>query len=495
MELAAALIKTSYPVELGRTVFASVGTGGVKRFSRGNSTMSNVRHFGAVGDGVKDDTDAIGHALREGEGGLHFPPGTYRLSRTVDVPLETAGPFGIDGSRGMARVLMAGPGPAFRLIGTHEGTGDPGSVQGNVFPQQRMPTVANIEIEGAHPEADGIELIKTMQSVLEGVSIRRCRHGIHLPERNRNVLISHCHIYSNTGVGIFLDQVDLHQINIATSHISYNRLGGIRIEGSAVRNLQITGNDIEYNNHASHQTEPQPTAEIYVDVSQPGASVNEITIASNTIQATPSPGGSNIRITDEAGGADLKPRLWAISGNVIGNQENNLCLKGCYGMTISGNCIYSCGHRNLLMEDSHHISVSGNIFRRHTERLGTGIRIERSHDISLNGCCVHDEHPDGQPSGASLVELIECQRINLSGCQLLDGVPCGLDATDCSHVTITGCTVHDSRKHQKSTHAIRFAGKGRGNLIGMNSIGPTNSLTLDLAESAGVAVHENVGER
>ena len=52
------------------------------------------------------------------------------------------------------------------------------------------------------------------------------------------------------------------QINVASSHISYNRLGGIRLERSEVRNLQITGNDIEYNNHKSHLAKPEPTAEI-----------------------------------------------------------------------------------------------------------------------------------------------------------------------------------------------------------------------------------------
>lgn len=79
-------------------------------------------------------------------------------------------------------------------------------------------------------------------------------------------------------------------MNITGNHISYNRLGGIRLERSEVRNLQITGNDIEYNNHAEHGTEPEPTAEIYVDVAGKN-SVNEVTVASNTIQATPSEGG------------------------------------------------------------------------------------------------------------------------------------------------------------------------------------------------------------
>src|SRR5690606_27574007 len=121
------------------------------------------------------------------------------------------------------------------------------------------------------------------------------RHGIRLTGRNRNVLITHCHVYYNTGVGIFMDELNLHQINIIGCHISYNRLGGIRIEKSEIRNLQITGNDIEYNNHRVHGTDPEITAEIYIDTTTPKASVAEVTIVSNTIQATESAGGCNIR--------------------------------------------------------------------------------------------------------------------------------------------------------------------------------------------------------
>lgn len=453
--------------------------------------MSNVRNFGAAGDGVLDDTEALLHAVRDGDGVLHFPPGTYRISRTIEVPLAECGPLGIDGASGTARILMSGPGPAFRLVGTHAGTGNPSSIRENVFPTQRLPTIRNIEIEGAHPEADGIQLVQTMQAVIEGALIRRCRHGIHLVQRNRNVLISHCHVYHGTGVGISLDGVNLHQINIVGSHISYNRLGGIRIERSEVRNLQITGNDIEYNNHAEHGTDPQPTAEIYIDTSEPGASVCEVTIASNTIQATSSAAGCNIRIVDTPGGNDLMPNLWAITGNIIGSQENNVHLTGCHGMTLTGNCIYSCSHRNLLIEDSHHLNLSGNVFRRHTPTKGTGVRIERSHDIALTGCTIHDEHDSGQQSGASLLELVECRRINVSGCQLLGGVPCGVDAADCSDVSVTGCTIHDDRPALRSRHAIRFTGAGRGNLIAANSIGPTIGERIVLAEESGVEQHAN----
>ncbi|SVE18300.1 uncharacterized protein METZ01_LOCUS471154, partial [marine metagenome] len=117
--------------------------------------MSNVMRFGAVGDGKDDDTDAIMHAVSDGDGVLHFPPGTYRITSPIEINLSESGPLGIDGTGGTARVVMAGNGPAFRLIGTHGGTGDPGSRKGNVATHQRLPTIKNIEVEGAHSEADG----------------------------------------------------------------------------------------------------------------------------------------------------------------------------------------------------------------------------------------------------------------------------------------------------------------------------------------------------
>ena len=439
--------------------------------------MSNVTRFGAIGDGVADDTEAIQHAVTQGDGVLHFPPGTYRITQPIDIKLSEHGPLGIDGTGGTARVVMDGKGPAFRLGGTHGGTGDPGSRKGNVASHQRLPTIRNIEVEGGHTEADGFELIETMQSVFEGVLVTRCRHGIHLIQRNRNVLISHCHIYFNTGVGVYLDGVNLHQINIASSHISYNGLGGIRLDRSEVRNLQITGNDIEYNNHKSHGAEPEPTAEIYIDATAEGASVNEVTIASNTIQATGSPEGANIRIK-ETPDQSRPPGLFAISGNIIGSQENNVHLTGCYGIALSGNTIYSCENRNLLIEDSRLINVSGNTFRRHTPRYGTGVRFTDSSDITFTGCGIHDETAEGQPNLTALLELERCQRINISGSQFLNG-SIGVAGNNCSHVTLTGNTLHDTREQPTAQHAIRFTGPGEGNSAAHNSVGITSGKPIE----------------
>lgn len=46
--------------------------------------MINVRDFGASGNGTDDDTDAIIHAFSESAGeGIHFPKGTYRLTKRI----------------------------------------------------------------------------------------------------------------------------------------------------------------------------------------------------------------------------------------------------------------------------------------------------------------------------------------------------------------------------------------------------------------------------
>ena len=70
--------------------------------------MSDVRDFGAAGDGEIDDTEAIMHALSEGDGALTFPPGTYLLTRTISVALAERGRFSLDGSGGPAKIIMAG---------------------------------------------------------------------------------------------------------------------------------------------------------------------------------------------------------------------------------------------------------------------------------------------------------------------------------------------------------------------------------------------------
>lgn len=440
--------------------------------------MSNVRDFGAVGDGQQDDTDAILHAVHDGDGELLFPAGDYRITRTVTLDLNERGRMAIQGLGGLAKILMDGAGPAFELRGTHAGSADPGSFQPGVWQRERMPTVSQLEIEGRHPEADGIHLIGVMQPTITGVLIRRVRHGIHITQRARNVLISHCHIYHNTGVGVFLDRVNLHQTNIIGNHISYCRLGGIRIENSEIRNLQITGNDIEYNNNRAFQlpgADDVPTAEIYIDCGETGT-VREGTISSNTLQATYSPQGANIRIIGQATAESHKAGMWCITGNLIGSQAVNVHLTSARGITLEGNYIYSGHRRNLLLEQCKNILIGANCFGHNPDykdkELCTGIRLVDCENCTMTGLQIQDALAgentvkDAIPvEREGLIELVRCRRMNITGIQVLEGSPVALHVEDCSEMVLTGCSFWETRQQFLTRASIHWSGPGQGNLI------------------------------
>src|SRR5947209_1062978 len=90
--------------------------------------MSDLRNFGARGDGQADDTAALQHAVATtSDGLLEFPRGDFRIRRTVEVRLAEHGRISLSGLGGVGRVTMAGPGPAFRFVGTHTKNADPTS--------------------------------------------------------------------------------------------------------------------------------------------------------------------------------------------------------------------------------------------------------------------------------------------------------------------------------------------------------------------------------
>lgn len=462
--------------------------------------MANVRDFGAAGDGRADDTEALQHALDDGDGYLTLGRGEYRLTRPLLLDLAKAGRLGIEGSGGTAKLIMAGAGPAIRLIGSHGKSADPNDFLPAVWQRERMPTLANLEIEGAHPEADGVQIAGAMQPTLTGLLIRRVRTAIHVTRRARNVLISHCHLYHNTGIGIHFDSVNLHQANVIGCHISYCRLGGIRVEKSEVRNFQITGNDIEYNNNRAHQApdaDALPTAEIYLDVTE--GSVREGTISSNTIQATYSPGGANIRLIGAGPDQNHKVGLWTIAGNLIGSQHYNVWLTSARDVTLSGNTIYSGHGRNLRIEHSRNIVASGNCFGHNPDyqanELCTGIRLADSADCVLSGNLIEDcrtgQHtvPEAlQLERQGLVELVRCRRITISGCEILNGAPAGIAVEECSDLLLTGSTILDVRDARKMEAAIRWTGPGSGNFLTACRIGGATHKPLDLPD------HVKVGD-
>ncbi len=460
--------------------------------------MSDVRDFGAVGDGKADDTAAIEHAVKDGDGCLHFPPGNYLLGRTVELPLKSVGRVAMSGSGGTAKILMAGAGPAFRLVGTHAKSALPADFAPSIWQRERMPTVQDIEIEGLHPEASGIHLEGTVQATFAGVLLRELFDGIRVIGRARNLLITHCHIYHLRNIGVYFDRLNLHQAIISASHISYCSAAGIKVVASEIRNLQITGNDIEYNFGA----EQQQCADIVIDCTADGSSVREGTIVSNTIQAKYSPGGANVRMIGFGAARNHKAGMFTITGNIIGSQETNVHLDACRGVVLGQNVIYSGHARNLLIERSRNIVINGNSFDHNPDygdkEITTGIRIADSRDIQLSGCSMQDAQAGEttvagaiQAEKRALLEIAHSERINVSGCQFLEGTPHGVLVDTSSNVALTGCMLLDARAPAKTQSHVRWQGKGSGNLISACRIGKGANAPVEIDPQAGVIQHSN----
>jgi hypothetical protein len=428
--------------------------------------MSNVREFGARGDGTTDDATAILHAIAKGDGHVVFPRGDYLITRPLHIALQQHGRIAIEGAGGAARILMAGPGPALHLVGTHAKSALPDHIQEPVWQRERFPTVRGLEIVGQHAQADGIRIEGAMQPTLQHVAIRRCRHGVHLASRDRNVLISDCHIYNNTGIGIFLDRVNLHQTNIHGNHVSYNKQGGIVIAGSEIRNLQICSNDIEYN----HDLKAETSADVFFDCS--AGTVREGTIVGNTIQAVRTPGGANIRFK----GAKDHPNavgLFAITGNLLGSQSRVLDLHACRAVTITGNSIYSGYQHALWAENCEHLVIGSNTIDHNPEYRGNStdqIVLRNCRHVNWSGGLVQHTRPATDPVAASIA-VEGCSNVTITGLQMVSARVRGIALDDCNLVRIAQCTILGAANDDAYRAALGVAGNCRRVFVTDNALG------------------------
>jgi len=416
---------------------------------------ASVRDLGAVGDGQADDTQAIQRAADRG-GELRFARGVYRLTRTVLIDLDKVGVTSIVAD-GTATILMAGPGPALKFVGTHAGTADPKSVKDNVWQRQRTPLIDGLEIVGAHPEAIGLWIEGCMQPVITRCTVRQALHGIHLTGRNRNVIIGECHLYHNTGAGLLLERLDLHQINVSNCHISYNAAGGIVVRASSIRNLQIGTCDIEANMAA----EGPPAANLLFDTTE--GSIREGAIIGCTLQHThKAPDSANIRFLGRPD-PPHKVGFFQIADNTLSDVAVNIELRHARGVTISGNTFGQGSVHNLLAENCSQLVLSGNLLDRNPDygpqTTGDDLCFVDCRDCTLSGLQIFaTAHPEG-----ALI-LKNCRRFNITGCTILDCNACGILLDQVQSVRIADCLVRDDRPESKEAISLKLVA-GQDNMI------------------------------
>ncbi len=428
-----------------------------------------------VGDGVADDTAAL-QQLVNSQGSVRLPKGRYRLTKTVTVDLAKTG-FAAITSDGTAQIIMAGSGPALHFVGTHGKSADPWNFKPQVWQNERAPSVAGIEIIGAHAEADGIEATGVMQLTVEHVLIRECRHAIHLSKSNRNIIISASNLYNNSGIGVFYDNVNLHQSNIIGTHISYNHGGGVVSRGGNVRNVQIGTCDIEYN----HDPKGPPAANVELD--SRGGSIGEVTITGCTLQHTHTAADSaNIRIVGAGNDTSLIRRGGkehtqegnvTIIGNVFSDVQVNVEIKHARGVTISANTFWEGFSHDLLIEDSSNILVTGNNFDRNPRYLvngynlaeKNGVVISRTEDSSFSGNIV-----SGVWKKDAAVDIRECRRLQVTNNSVLDSDGIALRLTNTKQSVVSGNLLRDDRPADKRSPAPSLEVSGDDNLIGPNQL-------------------------
>jgi len=445
----------------------------------------SVCELGAKGDGLADDTAALQQAAERG-GEIRFTRGTYRITQPIVIDLDRVGATSVVGD-GTATILMAGPGPALKFIGTHGGTADPKSVKDNVWQRQRNPLVDGLEIVGEHPEAIGLWLEGTMQPIVTRVAVRKSLHGVCLTGRSRNVIVSQCHLYDNRGVGLLLDQLDLHQVNVTNCHISYNRGGGIVVRGSSVRNLQIGSCDIEANMAADGPS----AANVLLDCTQERSSVREGAIVGCTLQHSGLPTDSaNIRFLGRSVTEPQKVGFFSISGNQISDTGVNIHLVHARGVSITGNTFFQGHQHHLLVEDCSQIVVGANLFDRNPDYppgSRDGLELTDCSDCTLSGFHVFNTLAE---QGA--VILRRCRRVNMTGCTILDCDVCGLLLEEVQGVRVSGCLIRDDRPVATPPVALRLTA-GRGNMIVDNVLAGQTEIAADSGLVRGNYEAEKVG--
>lgn len=420
---------------------------------------------GPRGDGVADDTAALQRAIEKAGGDFRFPKGTYRITKSLVLDLDKLGYASLRGN-GVAKLVMDGPGPAIKVIGTHFKSADPPGFEQRVWDRQRMPLLDGLAITGSHLEACGIEAVGTMQLTVTRVHLRKLLHGIHLRENNRNVIIADCHIYENEGVGIFYDNVNLHQSNITNCHISYCAGGGVVSRQGNVRNIHIAGCDLESN----MSPDAAATANVLIDCTDSASGTAEVAITGCTIQHNnPSPDSANIRILGGSlpsrGATVVQEGNVAITGNVLSDVQVNLHLRDCRGVTISGNTFWQGYRHNLLIERCSSVVMGANNFDRNprynygnTSKANNGLVVRDSENCIISGAHITNVWRD--PAGL----LIEnCRRMNITGCTILDCDNVGLLLKNVVDSRVSDCLISDDR--EDSTSLPLQVVDGHGNQI------------------------------
>lgn len=308
--------------------------------------------FGAIGDGIADDTAALQKMFDSKGKYITFPKGGKIYLITSQLSIDATKIKEINGNR--STILLNGDFIAFNVQGSLpvSGAAHPDSIGGA---KNEHGMTINGFIFTAKDEISGTAILlnRVFGTLLTNNVFRFMKHGIAVDQKARNLIIAYNHAYALTGTALhFRENGDTHQVNIFGNHFSYCDMN-IFAENHNLYNVQITGNDLESGLYKKHST-------INIYLLSTTAKIEDIEISGNSLEDHWS---TQCIVKMEAENPENILAV-TISGNVIGNSNaDEFIFRNIRNLTITGNSFKkSYGYSLKFLGRAEGVSITGNSF-------------------------------------------------------------------------------------------------------------------------------------
>ena len=211
----------------------------------------------------------------------------------------------------------------------------------------------------------------------------------------------------------------------------------------------------------SHDT--PVTANVLIDCGGM-TSAAEVVISGCTIQHTSNaPDSANIRFL----GGHPKGRLGhlLIANNLLTDVQINVDIQKARGVSIVGNSFGKAHQYDLRIVDSRSVVIGPNVLDRNPvyktaeESANGGVLLKSCQDMTITG--LHVAEVRHFPAG---LVLEDCQRVNLTGCTILDCDGAGILLKRVSNSRISNCLIRNDQSPDQPWTPIK-AEASAGNVI------------------------------
>lgn len=364
--------------------------------------ISSPEAFGAKGDGITDDTQAITDYCNSSRK-LIFPKGKkYKISSPIKINADIVRYL----NGGNSTFIATGDFDVFQFYGSLSGSANP-DVSKDIVYTEHGSVIENVIVTSeSKVDGTGISISKNFGGIIRNCNFNFLKTGIKIHGMNRNLVISNNHIYANFEHGVYLtDTCDLHQFIISNNHISYCKCN-LFVNNSNLYNVIISNNDIETNTTENIT----PISNIYL-YSKTGL-MEDIKFVGNTLECHFKV-DSHIKLQ-----ADIVGNIETINitGNVIGNSSNcDIDIDGARNIIIANNNLKRSRNHSIIVKKSVDcLTIQGNNFT--TEpAMGGGIFKVDDTTINLSSVLITNNNLSGGRSNAIDLNVNQLEMVRIDG--------------------------------------------------------------------------------